>query len=67
MTLAGVVGVLAAGYVALGMGTLQQGLNGFISALLFNIIYDIIISNKLKWCDPSRAACCAPLAAVRPL
>ncbi|EFN55457.1 hypothetical protein CHLNCDRAFT_52262 [Chlorella variabilis] len=37
------------GYAAWQQLPLEQVLNGFISVLLFNIIYDVLISKKLKW------------------
>jgi len=48
-TLAGFVAVLAAGSVATGALEVSQGVNGFVSALLFNLIYDVLVSKQLKW------------------
>ncbi|KAL4457348.1 hypothetical protein ABPG75_012213 [Micractinium tetrahymenae] len=37
------------GYTAWQQLPLEQALNGFISVLVFNIIYDLLVSKKLKW------------------
>lgn len=47
--LAGTLAVVAIIFVAIGAGTVSQVLNGFISSILFNIIYDIFLSRQLKW------------------
>lgn len=47
--LAGVIAALAAVYVALGFGTLENALNAVIAVLLFNIIYDQTLSKKITW------------------
>ncbi|CAG9466783.1 unnamed protein product [Pedinophyceae sp. YPF-701] len=46
--LAGVLSFLALGAVLAGVG-LQEALNGFLSALVFNLIYDYSLSSRLKW------------------
>lgn len=37
------------GYAVWQQLPLEQALNGFISVVVFNIIYDLLISKKLKW------------------
>jgi len=49
LSVVGAVAAVAAVYVVAGLGTAEQGLNGFISALLFNLIYDTLLSKKLEW------------------
>ena len=45
----GLVAAAGAAYVALVDVPVQQALNGGIAALMFNVIYDVLLSKKLKW------------------
>lgn len=47
--LAGFVAAAGLMYVLYAHVPLEQALNGAIAAAMFNLLYDIILSNKLKW------------------
>lgn len=47
--LAGFTFALAVAYVLLGLGTPENALNAVISVLLFNLVYDQVLSKKLTW------------------
>lgn len=46
---AGVVLVGGGAYVAWAHLPLQQALNGLLAAVMFNLIFDVLLSQKLKW------------------
>lgn len=46
---AGIIAGLGSAYVVWSHVPLTQALNGAIAALIFNLIYDILLSQKLKW------------------
>jgi hypothetical protein len=47
--LAGAVAAAGAAYVALARVPLESALNGALAAALFNLLYDVVLSSKLKW------------------
>ncbi|GAB4823521.1 hypothetical protein N2152v2_010567 [Parachlorella kessleri] len=49
LTTGGVVLAAGSAYALWAHLPLQQALNGLLAALMFNIIYDVLISQKLKW------------------
>lgn len=49
LRLAGAVAVAGMVYVAWARLPLEQALNGAIAAAVFNLLYDVLLSSRLKW------------------
>ena len=49
LKLGGSVAVAGLAYVTYAHVSLEQALNGAIAAAVFNLLYDIVLSSKLKW------------------
>jgi hypothetical protein len=49
LKLGGFVAAAGLAYVTYAHVPLEQALNGAIAAAVFNLLYDIVLSNKLKW------------------
>lgn len=49
LKLGGAVASAGLAYIFLAHVPLEQALNGALAAAVFNLLYDIVLSNKLKW------------------
>jgi hypothetical protein len=49
LKLGGVVAAAGLAYITYAHVPLEQALNGAIAAAVFNLLYDIVLSSKLKW------------------
>mmetsp|Transcript_68905 Transcript_68905/g.217882 ORF Transcript_68905/g.217882 Transcript_68905/m.217882 type:complete len:221 (+) Transcript_68905:897-1559(+) len=49
LQLVAILAVCVGGYTVAGMGEVTQALNGAVAALVFNVLYDVLLSKKQRW------------------